>query len=141
MITVLPFKPEHLDQIELKENYAQGECPKTICTTAFTLMNGETIVAIIGGFPFVPGVIHFWAFVSKHARKCPVEFHKRCLHILDWYEKNEKPRRIQWEVRCDYEMGWRWAEALGLKREGVMKAWGPDGADHYLYARVNKCLQ
>jgi hypothetical protein len=27
---------------------------------------------------------------------------------------------------------------LGLTCEGLMKAWGPDGADHYLYARINK---
>jgi len=28
------------------------------------------------------------------------------------------------------------AEHLGLSREGVMKGWGPDGSDFYLYAGV-----
>lgn len=141
MITIIPFKQEHLEKIELKENYAQGECPKTVVHTAFTLMDGETVMAVIGGFPFVPGVIHFWAFISVHVRKKPLEFHKACIKVIQWYEKSEKPRRIQWEVKADYEMGCRWAESLGLKREGLMKAWGPDGADHYLYARVNPCQQ
>lgn len=138
MITVIPFKQEHLDKIELKENYMESECPKTVCNTAFTFMEGETVLAIIGGFAFVPGVIHFWAFISKHVRKFPIEFHKRCMDVLDWYEREEKPRRIQWEVRADYPMGQRWAESLGLVKEGLMQAWGSDGSDHYLYARINK---
>lgn len=139
MIQVVPFKPEHLEKIDLKENYSQGDCPKTVANTAFTLMAGDEVIAVIGGFPFVPGVIHFWAFISKQVRKYPVEFHKTCLDILDWYEKSENPRRIQWEVRADYVMGRKWAESLGLTCEGLMRKWGPDGADHYLYARINKC--
>lgn len=141
MIRTVPFEQKHLDTIDLKENYAQGECPKVVCTTAFTLLVDETVIAIIGGFPFVPGVVHFWAFLSKQVRKYPVEFHKVCLDILDWYEKHEKPRRIQWEVRADYPMGQKWAESLGLKREGLMRSWMPDGTDCYLYARLNTCQQ
>lgn len=141
MIRTVPFEQKHLDMIDLKENYSQGECPKVVCTTAFTLLVDETVIAIIGGFPFVPGVVHFWAFLSKQVRKYPVEFHKVCLDILDWYEKHENPRRIQWEVRADYKMGQKWAESLGLKREGLMRAWGPNGEDHYLYARLNTCQQ
>lgn len=129
----------HLKMIDLKENYPLNECPTTVVTNAFTLMQGETVIAILGGFPFVPGVIHFWAIIAKQVRECPIAFHKECIKILDWYEQHEKPRRIQWEVKADYLMGCKWAESLGMKREGLMKAWGPDGSDHYLYARVNPC--
>lgn len=139
MITVIPFKPEHLEQIELKENFNQGECPKTIVNTAFSVMDGETVLAILGGFPFVPGVIHWWSFLSKHIDRYPIEFHKTILKVLAWYEKNEKPRRMQFEVKADYVEGQRWAESLGFEREGLMRAWGPDGCDHYLYARINPC--
>jgi hypothetical protein len=139
-IQVVPFKPEHLDLIDLKENFPRGECPKTVMTMAFTFMIGETVVAIIGGFPFVPGVVHFWSFLSKQVRKYPVEFQKKCLDVIRWYEINEKPRRIQWEVRADYPVGQRWAESLGLQREGTLRAWESDGTDAYLYGRVNRCL-
>lgn len=141
MIRVIPFQPEHLEQIELKENYVQGECPKTIMNTAFTLMREDKIIAIIGGFPFVPGVVHFWAFISKHVKDCPVDFHKKCLEIIEWYEVNEKPRRIQFEVKATYEMGRKWAESLGMQSEGLMRKWAPDGTDCYLYARINSCQQ
>lgn len=138
---VIPFKPEHLEQIELKENYIQGDCPKTIVNTAFTFESDGKIIAIIGGFPFVPGVIHWWAFISKHVRDYPIDFHKEVLKMLDWYEENEKPRRMQFEVNCDYPEGQKWAESLGFRVEGVMEAWGPRGEDHFLYGRVNKCLK
>jgi hypothetical protein len=137
MIEIIPFKPEHLEQIDLKENYNRADCPKTVVHTAFTLMDGETILAIMGGFPFVPGVVHFWAWIGKGVRRKPIAFQKKCLEVIEWYEKNEKPRRIQWEVRADYEVGCRWAESLGLRREGLLRKWAPDGSDCYLYARVN----
>jgi hypothetical protein len=136
---IIKFQPEHLQQIELKENYSQGDCPKTVMNSAFTFMKDDKIIAIIGGFPFVPGVIHFWAFISKHVRSCPLDFHKEVLKMLDWYEVNEKPRRIQFEVRASYVMGARWAEALGFQCEGRMRRWMPDGEDSYLYGRLNKC--
>jgi hypothetical protein len=134
MITVVPFIPAHLERIELQEAQA-NECPKTVMNAAFTFMRGETVVAIIGGFMFIPGVIHFWALLSEHIHKYPVAFHKECLKAMRWYEKTEKPRRIQWEVRADFKRGQRWAEAMGLKKEGLMKAWMPDGTDAYLYGR------
>lgn len=139
MIKVVKFDPKHLDEIDPKENYSQGECPKTVMNTAFTFMLDEKVLAIIGGFPFVPGVIHFWSIISKEVRKCPLAFHKEVLKMLDWYEENEKPRRIQWEVRESYTMGHRWSESLGLKHEGTLANWLPDGEAAYLYGRVNRC--
>lgn len=137
-IEVIDFDPEHLKKIQVQE-YQQGECPKTILTVAFTLVRGDEIIAILGGFPFVPGVIHFWALLSESVRKYPLDFHKTCLKVIKWYEQNEKPRRIQFEVRANYPMGCKWAESLGMEREGLMKKWAPDGSDCYLYARVNTC--
>lgn len=137
-IRVIPFEPDHLEQIKIQE-YQQGECPKTILTVAFTLIRGEEIIAIIGGFPFVPGVIHFWALLSESVKKYPIDFHKNCLKVIAWYEKTEKPRRTQFEVRATYAKGCKWAESLGMEREGLMRKWGPDGSDYYLYARVNPC--
>ena len=139
-IKIVPFKPEHLELIDFKENFNESECPKTVMNTAFTFMLEGVPLAVIGGFPFIPGVIHFWSWIGKAVRKCPIEFQKKCLETIEWYERNEKPRRIQWEVRTDYEMGQRWAESLGLKREGVLCKWNPDGTDAYLYGRANACL-
>lgn len=134
-MTVVPFKPEHLDQIKARSIGQHGECPKTVLTAAFTFMKDAEIVAICGAFPFVPGVIHFWGLMSDLVSKYPVAFHKACLKVLSWYEQHEKPRRVQMEVSVAYPLGQRWAESLGFKREGTMKHWMPDGTDAYLYGR------
>lgn len=45
-------------------------------------------------------------------------------------------RRIETLVRTDHAEGHRWAEQLGMTREGTMRAWGPAGVDHDIYAKV-----
>lgn len=45
-------------------------------------------------------------------------------------------RRIEATVLAGFEPGARWAEFIGFKREGRMRRFGEDGADHWLYSRV-----
>ncbi len=53
-------------------------------------------------------------------------------------------RRLELAVRAPREAG-EWpaalascgfAERIGLRREGVMRGWGPDGRDYYLFAGI-----
>jgi hypothetical protein len=48
----------------------------------------------------------------------------------------EGVRRFQMSVRADFGPGIRWAKLLGFEPEGVLSKYGPDGADHILYAKV-----
>lgn len=131
----IAYQPEHLEKIQARMD-GQGDCPKTILTAAFTLVHNDEVVAIIGGFPFVPGVIHFWALISEAVTACPKAFHKECLKIVAWYEQQPGIRRLQFEVRRDYAKGRSWARALGFRHEGLMKAWFSDGSDACLYGRA-----
>lgn len=45
-------------------------------------------------------------------------------------------RRIEALVRADWPQAIRWAEAIGLERNALIRAWGPLGIDHVLYERV-----
>lgn len=49
-------------------------------------------------------------------------------------------RRLEASVAVDFPAAARWADALGFTRETAapMRAYGPDGSDHYLYARLAK---
>jgi hypothetical protein len=45
-------------------------------------------------------------------------------------------RRIETTISANYPEGCRWAEALGFDREGLMRGFGEDGKDFWLYARI-----
>jgi RimJ/RimL family protein N-acetyltransferase len=49
---------------------------------------------------------------------------------------NNKIKRLQTSVKADSKLALRFAEWLGLKQEGLMKNYGPDGSDYYRYARI-----
>mgnify|MGYP003648339157 CR=1 FL=1 len=140
VIEVVEFEQKHLDKIVPKEIH-QGEIPNTIMTTAMTFLVNGNPVAIVGGFLFVPGVLHIWAIFSEEIRKTPLAFQKKVLEMLKFYEKDEKLRRIQVEVRVSYLEGQKWIESLGFKQEGRMRAWLPDGSDCFLYSRVGDSCQ
>lgn len=140
MMTVVEFKQEHLKQLNPKACHI-GEMPQLVMTYALTILDTGKPVAIFGGFLFIPGVIHFWGLVSEEVKQKPFSFHKTVKKMITYYEKNQKPRRVQIDVKADYEEGKRWAQALGFEYEGTMKRYGVNGEDFHLYARMNPWAQ
>jgi RimJ/RimL family protein N-acetyltransferase len=45
-------------------------------------------------------------------------------------------RRIEASTEADFKQGCRWLEMLDFQSEGLMRKYGPDGADHIRYARI-----
>lgn len=73
-----------------------------------------------------------WAMLSKDALRHIKTIHRVIANVLDrapW-------RRIEMTVDARHAAGCRWAERLGFEREGLMRAYTPDGRDCFLYARV-----
>ncbi len=135
MIEVVPFQQHHMQNFVPKTLH-KSEMPRTILHEAYTFFNGSTPIAIIGGFFYTNGIFHIWGFISDGVQKEPIGFSKAAKRLLDRIIKNNKPRRLQIDVSVNYPELNRWAEFLGFSREGLMKSYGADGADHYLYARV-----
>ena len=54
--------------------------------------------------------------------------------------KEHDIKRVQTGIRKDFKEGIRFAEWLGLEREGLMKNWGFDGSDQYLYGDMSICI-
>ena len=50
--------------------------------------------------------------------------------------KENNITRVQSAIRKDFSEGQRFAEWLGLEKEGLMRKWGFDGSDQYMYARL-----
>jgi RimJ/RimL family protein N-acetyltransferase len=94
-------------------------------------VEGE-IVAIAGIMPQWENRAIAWAFISKSAGKHFSKIHKAVKRFLDQCDC----KRIEATVDVDFHEGSRWIEMLGFEYEGLMRAYRPDGADMFLYAKV-----
>ena len=145
-IEIVPFTKEHAKQIlelgmndvalELKPEHRKYVVDIEDVGMSFTgLLNNNPIAA--GGICYLwDGVAEGWVLASRDIFKYPIFCAKTIKRRTDLLAKNNKLKRIQTAVKADSDTAIRFAEWLGFKREGLMKNYGPDGADHYLYAKV-----
>jgi RimJ/RimL family protein N-acetyltransferase len=75
-----------------------------------------------------------WAMLSEHALRHIKLIHRAIQGVL----AKSPYRRIEMAVDAQHAAGCRWAERLGFEREGLMRAYTPDGRSCYLYARVQE---
>jgi RimJ/RimL family protein N-acetyltransferase len=137
---IVPFQPEHFEQIDLQtqqlwyrdildkeklEQVAQGE--------AYTVLDGDKVVAIGGVQDIWTGRGAVWAFLSYDMRK-----YMRFCHsaVLKFLEMTKTYNRIECVVDKDFPNGHRWMKLLGFKREGIMEKYLPNGEDVVSYSRV-----
>ena len=145
-IVIVPFKGEHAKFIlkagmndvalELKPEHRKYVVDIEDVGMSFTgLLNNKPIAA--GGICYLwDGVAEGWVLASKDIFKFPIFCAKTIKRRTDLLAKNNNLKRIQTAVKKDSATAIRFAEWLGFKREGLMKQYGPDGTDHYLYAKV-----
>lgn len=99
---------------------------------AWTVEKNGEILAIAGLAPQWTGRAIAWALISEDAGKCFHSIHKAVKRFLD----SSEFLRIEANVDMEFEAGHRWMELLGFQLEGFMRAYRPDGADMFLYARI-----
>lgn len=76
-----------------------------------------------------------WAYLSAVCPPVMVAVHKAVARFLASCDI----RRIETSVHCDFAAGHRWAVMLGFEMEAPrMRAYGADGHDAALYARVTR---
>jgi hypothetical protein len=94
-------------------------------------------LCVWGIVPQRPAVAEVWAVVDQHAIAHKREVMQYASLHLQVVERGLGLRRIYGPIRVGFEVGVHFAEALGFKREGLMRNFGPDGkGDYYLYART-----
>lgn len=137
---IVPFEPSHLGSISLqkaqrwigptahpdygKQLKAAGHC--------YTMMDGDRVVACAGLVNMWENRAHAWAMISGDAGSRFVRMFRAMRSFLDMQET----RRIEASVDVDFEQGHRLMRMLGFNREGLMKAYMPDGRDAVLYGRI-----
>lgn len=96
------------------------------------------ILAVLTGCLVMSGNLEVSALVSKEARKCPVQFARHIRRRLDHYEKMVNARRVQCTVRAGFPFLVKFIKLLGFEQEALMRKFGPEGDDYYLFARVKE---
>lgn len=95
--------------------------------------NGE-IIAMGGLIPMWENRALAWTLISENAGKHFKAVHKAVQSFLI----HTPYRRIEANVDVGFKAGHRWMKMLGFEVEGLMKAYKPDGADMFLYARIRR---
>lgn len=144
MIAIEPFAPEHLESLSLQPAQA-GEAPPSLGDHGRALAAGGPAFTargedgrILGCAGFVEnhaGYATAWAFVAADVGLAMRGITRAVRGVLDAAQY----RRIDMTVRADFVIGIKWAErSLGFAREGLLSAWGADGGDYFIYARVRR---
>jgi hypothetical protein len=140
-VNVIPFEPEHIQRLELQD--AQQYMVSHICVeylkalqavgpSASAEVDGRIIASAGVAFQgFGMGVL--WAFVAKDAGRHFVKL-DRCVRRL---LSITSLKRIEATTEVSFHQGCRWLELLGFENEGRMRAYGPNGEDHYRFARIS----
>lgn len=123
----VPFKPEHLDQMELGEfernDPAMGAF-RTISNgiqgPAKTIMDGDSPVGAFG-IVVVDDTGWSWAVFSDALRACPVALHRTALREL---RAVKGLRVVHGTVKHGWEEGAEWLRRLGYVWSGTIETQG-----------------
>jgi hypothetical protein len=143
MISTIDFMPGHMDFMTLKKCH-EGESVVDNFSTLWrepgailkTLVADEKPVAVIGLLHLRNGVAECIMGCGDSVDSHAVSFVKTVRSLHEEYVEKLKLHRIQITIRSDHRDLIRWADFLGFKQEGLMSAYGSQGADYFMYARV-----
>jgi hypothetical protein len=140
------FQPWHLKALNLRQRdeealskvdrEADGESKSSVLGSAFTGFCEEGIIGCAGIIPVWQGVGHAWVTMGANYKSHRIWIHKQVISHMNKIIAGMDLQRVQANVVCDFTPGVHWLERMGFKLEGKMYKYGPDGSDHYLYARI-----
>jgi len=142
MLTFVPYSPEDLRKVDLqpaqaswRERFMDLGYARSLDVPgrAWTGLDDAGRVAGCAGFaPQWEGRVIAWAVFGKVPRPAWARVVAKVRKEMRALEA----RRVEITVPVGFGAGCRLAEILGFNIEGRMNAFGPDGADHYLYSKV-----
>jgi hypothetical protein len=143
MTKVIPYQPGHIDFMVLRDCFSgEGveEALREMRTTDYLEMRTVVInnmpAAIVGVYNPRDGYATTFAAITDLIQSEPIAFHKTVIALLGEQILKRKLRRVEITVKHDFEQGKKWAESLGFEQEGLLRKYGPNGEDYFMYARV-----
>jgi len=144
MIKVIPYAQGHFDFLEVRHVYAGdsdlenriGSLIGEATSLCYTFIKEDKAIAVLGGNLLWPGVMEVWTVTTDLITEYPLEFHKKVRDVISGLEKELEIKRFQATVRADFDMGKKWLHSLGFISEGLLKKYGPEGEDYFMFGRV-----
>lgn len=148
MIELIPFHPNHVNKLNLRKNFdakasilATGSGIQLIqkiakLGNALTMVDGETVLAVITWFVPRAGIIDIGMFVSEDIytrKKSYLRFSYKNFKMFLSTLNDGSVRRIQTMSYADPQHD-EWMRWLGFEYEGRLKKLAPDGSDMTIWA-------
>ena len=146
-IEIIAYEPKHSFEILVRphdeKNVKNKEEFKTwaeanahgAAFTARRISDGK-IIACAGVRILWPGCGEAWAIFCNEIHRHKIEIHKNITAYLKIIINDFKLRRIQAYVRADVPVAVDYIEHMGFEREGLLRKFGLDGEDQYIYAMI-----
>ena len=148
---IVPYEIDHGDEIiefgmndklmEIDASYTNNRLDMAIPGLSFTLMLDTTPIVSGGIVPMWEGVAEGWVLSSKHIFDYKIKAASSVKKRLDYLCINNKITRLQTAVKEEFYMGVRFAQWLGLEKEGLMKFYGLDKTNYWRMAKYYECIR
>ena len=142
---IIPYLKEHGDEIvafgmndklmEIDASFTENRLDTAIIGLSYTLLVDDNIVLAGGIIPLWDGVAEGWVMCSQKVFDHKIRAAGSVKKRLDYLFINNKIRRLQTCVKEDFLTGVRFAEWLGLQKEGLMKYYGLDQTNYWRMAK------
>ena len=131
------FDIAHIDIINTKIDYYSLDVLKAEVypfegDEAKTYIKDDRIIFACGIKTFREGAGHCWVIPSVYVDDYAKSFYQEINFLLETYAKKMKLHRIQTTISEPFV---KWIEALGFKRESVLKHITHDKKDEYMYVK------
>tara|TARA_R100001082_G_C4357458_1_gene157604 strand:- start:1325 stop:1747 length:423 start_codon:yes stop_codon:yes gene_type:complete len=139
MLNVVKFKADHVFKIETNFDLPKSfkdAFQKDGQVDAFTVMQGETVVALGGIHVLWNGVGEGFCMLSKHSDKWQTSIARYAKNMFEGIIENNGLHRVQASIHEKDPEAIRFAKWLGFENEGIMLHYGPDGSNYYRMSMV-----
>ena len=143
---IVPYNTQHGDEMiefglndklmDVDASFTENRIDFALAGLSFTLLHNNNPVCSGGIVPLWTGVAEGWVISSKRIYKERIKASRLIRKRTDILCAANKIWRLQTAVKSNFKTGLRFAEFLGFKNEGLMKAYGPDKTDYYRMARI-----
>lgn len=145
-VKIVAWHLSHLYMCDLndfdQENFEMFESSNESITAfsengqAFTAIVEGDVMAMFGVNILWPGCAEAWLVPNKNIGREKFALHRGSLAFFKYFSSKTGTRRIQITVHTLNVPADAWARRCYFQKEGVLRKYGPDGADYFMYARI-----